>query len=140
MKFIVEHWDIIYGPILAFLAFWGGKKMKKAETQIKQGDAMASMQKSYDEWVMDANEKIADLKADLKQVNEMVHLLQKDKLQQSQEMREIRKANSDLKEKNEQALAHIKSWEVKYNSLKRSFEELKKKYNDKINQTPSDGN
>lgn len=139
MKFIIENWHLLSGPLLMALGYLGGKKMKKAETQIKQGDAMESMQKSYDEWVMDANEKITDLKADLKQTNQMVILLQKDNLRQAEELREIRKANAYLKEKNEEALKHIQSWELKYNSLKRSFEELKKKYNDKVNQTPSDG-
>ena len=53
MNLLQENWQAIVGVLGSIIAFFGGKKIKKAEETKSTSDALTSMQSTYDTWVND---------------------------------------------------------------------------------------
>lgn len=111
MNLITENWQAILGVFGSIIAFFGGKKIKKAEETKSTSDALTSMQSTYDTWVNDLKLRYDELKDDLKQYREEQLTLRNEILQLRNENVELRK--------------ELKVWESKYIKLKKEFDILK---------------
>jgi chromosome segregation ATPase len=132
MSFLKDNWEALLTPLGLILTFFAGWKFKKAETQIKRGDALANMQLGYDEWVTDGKQRVADIREEMGHLQDNFALLQKSNFEQSFEINNLRKVQNQVQEEKEIMLIKYKDLEKKYASLKRQFDELKQKYN-KVN-------
>jgi cell shape-determining protein MreC len=108
MNLITENWQAILGVFGSIIAFFGGKKIKKAEETKITSDALTSMQATYDTWVNDLKLRYDELKEDLKQYRE-------EQLTLRQEILQLRNENIDLRKE-------LKAWETKYIKLKKEFD------------------
>jgi cell shape-determining protein MreC len=108
MNLITENWQAILGVFGSIIAFFGGKKIKKAEETKSTSDALTSMQATYDTWVNDLKLRYDELKEDLKQYRE-------EQLTLRQEILQLRNENIDLRKE-------LKAWETKYIKLKKEFD------------------
>ena len=111
-QILQDNWQALLGIFGSVFAFFGGKKMKKAEETKSTSDALTSMQATYDTWVNDLKLRYDELKEDLKQYREEQLTLRQEILQLRQENIELRK--------------ELKVWEVKYVNLKKEFDNYKK--------------
>ncbi len=143
MKWLLEHW-LEVGGILGYLGaplgFLFGRKRAIAETRITQTDAVKNMQDAYDGWVQDDKERYAELKKEVDEMKKENSLGRRESLAQREEIRAMRKLQIEERKEYEGLMKKYIDLDKKYSSLKNAFERLKKKYDDKINQTPSDGN
>ena len=108
MNLLQENWQAIVGVLGSIIAFFGGKKIKKAEETKSTSDALTSMQSTYDTWVNDLKLRYDELKEDLKQYRE-------EQLALRQEILHLRNENTELRKE-------LKAWETKYIKLKKEFE------------------
>ena len=111
VNFIQENWQIVVGFVGSVIAFFGGRKLKKAEETKSTSDALTSMQATYDTWVNDFKERYEELKSELKQYRE-------EQLTLRQEILQLRQENNDLRKE-------LKDWEGKYTKLKKEFDNYK---------------
>lgn len=111
MNLLQENWQAILGVFGSIIAFFGGKKIKKAEETKSTSDALTSMQSTYDTWVNDLKLRYDELKEDLKQYRE-------EQLTLRNEILQLRNENVDLRKE-------LKTWETKYVKLKKEFESYK---------------
>lgn len=142
MRYIIEHWTEIAGVFSIIgmpLSFLFGRKMKLAETRIKETDAIKSMQGAYDGWVADDKERYSEMKEEVLEMKKELGLQRKESYQQREENRSLRKAVEALEKRELEWKQKNIELEKKYNSLRVAFDRLKKKYDDKVNQTSSDG-
>ena len=142
MIFILEHWEIIVallGIVGTPIGFVLGRKKAKAETNIVRGDAISSMQKAYDAFVVDSMQQYNEMKMKVKEIEVELQLTRKENIQQRTDIRELRKAQDKVLLENKELKRHIVAWEKKYTNLKRAFEQLKQKYQTEVNSTPGDG-
>lgn len=142
MKYLFENWQLI-AAILGFIgtpiAFVLGRKKAAAETNVVRGDAIASMQKAYDAFVIDSMQQYNEMKIKVKEIEVELQLTRKENIQQRTDIRELRKAQDKVLIENKELKRHIVAWEKKYTNLKRAFEQLKQKYQTEVNSTPGDG-
>ena len=108
MNLLQENWQAIVGVLGSIIAFFSGKKIKKAEETKSTSDALTSMQSTYDTWVNDLKLRYDELKEDLKQYRE-------EQLTLRQEILQLRNENTELRKE-------LKAWETKYIKLKKEFE------------------
>lgn len=142
MNYILEYWAQIAGILGVIgtpLGFLFGRKRAMAETRITQTDAIKGMQSAYDGWVEDDKARYALMKGEFDEFRKEMGLLRKENYQQREEIRQLRKAVDASEKREMEWKAKSGELERKYTSLKNAFERLKKKYEDKVNQTPSDG-
>ena len=108
---INENWQALLGVFGSIIAFFGGRKLKKAEETKSTSDALTSMQATYDTWVNDFKSRYDELKEDLKQYRD-------EQLTLRNEIVQLRQENNDLRRE-------LKDWEGKYTKLKKEFETYK---------------
>ena len=109
---IKQNWELLLGTFGTIGAYFGGRKLKKAEEKKATSDALDTMQKTYDTFVADFRERYTELKEELKQYRvEQVSL--------RQEVNQLRTENNELRKE-------IKDWEGKYTKLKKEFDTHKK--------------
>lgn len=100
--------QILTAIIAGVSSFIGGgyieRKKKVAQLKSVESDAVTSMQRAYDEFVKDFNEKYSELQAEVKEL----------KLK--------------LTAQNKQITESQKYWEKKYNTLKKEFNDYKLKH------------
>lgn len=112
VKILTENWQIIAGLFGSVFAFFGGRKIKKAEENKSTSEALASMQQTYDTFVSDLRERYNELKEELKFIRE-------EQLQSRIEIKELQTRNRELSRE-------LKVSEEKYMKLKKEFENYKK--------------
>ena len=106
-----DNWQAILGVVGSIIAFFGGRKLKKAEETKNTSDALTSMQATYDTWVNDLKLRYDELKEDIKQYRDEQLVLRN-------EITQLRQENNDLRKE-------LKDWEGKYTKLKKEFETYK---------------
>ena len=111
VNFIQENWQIVVGFFGSVFAYFGGRKLKKAEETKNTSDALTSMQATYDTWVNDLKLRYDELKEDIKQYRDEQLVLRN-------EITQLRQENNDLRKE-------LKDWEVKYTKLKKESETYK---------------
>lgn len=111
INLISENWQALLGVFGSVVAFFGGRKLKKAEETRSTSDALTSMQSTYDTWVNDFKSRYDELKDELKQYRD-------EQLTLRQEIVQLRQENNDLRKE-------LKDWEGKYTKLKKEFESYK---------------
>lgn len=111
IQLIQENWQIVVGFFGSIFAYFGGRKLKKAEETKSTSDALTSMQSTYDTWVNDLKLRYDELKDDIKQYRDEQLVLR-------QEITQLRQENNDLRRE-------LKDWEGKYTKLKKEFETYK---------------
>ena len=62
VNLISENWQALLGVLGSVIAFFGGRKLKKAEETKSTSDALTSMQATYDTWVNDLKLRYDELK------------------------------------------------------------------------------
>lgn len=108
VNFIQENWQIVVGFFGSVFAYFGGRKLKKAEETKSTSDALTSMQATYDTWVNDLKLRYDELKEDIKQYRDEQLVLRN-------EITQLRHENNDLRKE-------LKDWEGKYTKLKKEFD------------------
>ena len=111
VNFIQENWQIVVGVFGSVFAYFGGRKLKKAEETKNTSDALTSMQATYDTWVNDLKLRYDELKEDIKQYRDEQLVLRN-------EITQLRQENNDLRKE-------LKDWEGKYTKLKKEFDTYK---------------
>ena len=111
VNFIQENWQIVVGFFGSIFAYFGGRKLKKAEETKSTSDALTSMQATYDTWVNDLKLRYDELKEDIKQYRDEQLVLRN-------EITQLRQENNDLRKE-------LKDWEGRYTKLKKEFETYK---------------
>ena len=111
VNLISENWQALLGVLGSAIAFFGGRKLKKAEETKSTSDALTSMQATYDTWVNDLKLRYDELKDDIKQYRD-------EQLTLRSEIVQLRQENNDLRKE-------LKDWEGKYIKLKKEFETYK---------------
>ena len=111
VNFIQENWQIVVGFFGSVFAYFGGRKLKKAEETKSTSDALTSMQATDDTWVNDLKLRYDELKEDVKQYRD-------DQLVLRNEITQLRQENNDLRKE-------LKDWEGKYIKLKKEFDTYK---------------
>ena len=106
-----ENWQALLGVLGSIIAYFGGRKLKKAEETKNTSDALTSMQATYDTWVNDLKLRYDELKEDIKQYRDEQLVLRN-------EITQLRQENNDLRKE-------LKDWEGKYTKLKKEFETYK---------------
>lgn len=106
-----ENWQALLGVLGSIIAYFGGRKLKKAEETKNTSDALTSMQATYDTWVNDLKLRYDELKEDIKQYRDEQLILRN-------EITQLRQENNDLRKE-------LKDWEGKYTKLKKEFETYK---------------
>ena len=109
---IKENWVMIVGVLSSVGAYFGGRKLKKAGEKKATSEALETMQKTYDTFVIDFRERYAEIKEELKTYREEQTTLRN-------EITQLRHENTDLRRE-------LKDWEGKYVKLKKEFELYKK--------------
>lgn len=108
MNFFYENWQAITGIIGAIIAYFSGKKIRKADETKNTSDALTSMQATYDTWVNDFKARYDELKDELK-------IYREEQLQLRQEIIQLRGENDELRKE-------LRVWEQKYTKLKKEFD------------------
>lgn len=111
VNLIQENWQALLGVFGSVIAFFGGRKMKKAEETKSTSDALTSMQATYDTWVNDFRDRYNEIKDELK-------VYRDEQMQLRQEITQLRQENNELRKE-------LKDWEQKYTKLKKEFETYK---------------
>ena len=115
INFIKENLNVILITLGSVLGYFTGLKLKKINEKISEADALLTMQKSYNEFVLDQKARYDELK------DELAYM----RLQLKQTKTEYNHLRDDLREeKNKYAVL-----EAKHMALKDAFEVLKKKLN-----------
>ena len=109
---IRENWELLAGIFTSIFAFFGGKKLKKAGEKKATSEALETMQKTYDTFVIDFRERYSEIKEELKTYRDEQTALRN-------EITQLRHENTDLRRE-------LKDWEGKYVKLKKEFELYKK--------------
>ena len=112
IEFLKENWEIFFGFITSIFAFFGGRKLKRADEKKASSEALETMQKTYDTFVEDFRNRYNEIKEELKQYREEQVALRN-------EITQLRHENTDLRRE-------LKDWEGKYTKLKKEFEIYKK--------------
>lgn len=112
MNFLQDNWQILTGLIGSIVAFFGGRKIRKADETKNTSDALTSMQTTYDTWVNDFKERYEELKHELK-------IYREEQLQLRNEILQLRNENDELRKE-------LRVWEQKYTKLKIEFDNHKK--------------
>jgi mevalonate kinase len=112
VNFLTDNWQILAGLFGSVIAFFSGKKIKKAEENKSTSEALASMQQTYDTFVGDLRERYNELKEEMRFIKE----------QQLQDRLEIK----ELQNRNRELSRELKVWEEKYMKLKKEFETYKR--------------
>ena len=107
IDFLQNNWDNLILALGGVGAYIGGRKMKKIDEKKAGSDALNSMQKAYNEFVIDQKERYVELKEELTYVRG--------------ELKEVKEESKSLREE-------VKTWKTKYNSLKREFEKYRAKH------------
>ena len=112
IELLKENWEILTGLIASIVAYFGGKKIKKAEENKANSDALTSMQSTYDTFVQDLKQRYDELKEEQRHFrSELIFY--------KEQIVELQKSNSEL-------LKELKIWELKYIKLKSEFDNYKK--------------
>lgn len=122
MNFFIENWLAIVGLLSAPLAWiFGGKQAKKVEIKKANGDAVATMQSVYDQFLTDYKDRMNEVMADLNFVKDHNRELQT----------QFNKIQLDYAKEVERS----QNWEklhreltAKYAVLERDYDELKGLY------------
>lgn len=122
MNFFIENWVAILGFLSAPLAWiFGGKQAKKVEIKKANGDAVATMQSVYDQFLTDYKDRMAEVMTDLNLVKDHNRELQT----------QFNKIQLDYAKEVERS----QNWEklhreltAKYAVLERDYDELKGLY------------
>ena len=122
MNFFIENWLAIVGLLSAPLAWvFGGKQAKKVEIKKANGDAVATMQSVYDQFLQDYKDRMNEVMADLNFVKDHNRELQT----------QFNKIQLDYAKEVERS----QNWEklhreltAKYAVLERDYDELKGLY------------
>ena len=109
---IRENWGLIVGGLSSVGAYFGGRKLKKADEKKATSEALETMQKTYDTFVIDFRERYAEIKEELKTYRDEQTALRN-------EITQLRHENTDLRRE-------LKDWEGKYMKLKKEFDVYKK--------------
>ena len=110
---IKQNWELLLGSFGTIGAYFGGRKLKKAEEKKATSDALTSMQSTYDTFVVDLKERYTELKEEQKYIKEELSFYKT----------QIR----DLQDQNKELLKELKDWEAKYTKLKKEFDLYKAK-------------
>lgn len=109
---IRENWELLAGIFTSIFAFFGGKKLKKAGEKKATSEALETMQKTYDTFVIDFRERYDELKEEQRHFrSELIFY--------KEQIVELQKNNRELTKE-------LKDWEQKYTKLKNEFELYKK--------------
>ena len=108
IELIKENWIALTGVISSVIAFFGGRKMKKAEENKSTADALTSMQQTYDSFVTDFRERYNELKEEIKTFRDEQMVLRT-------EITQLRAENDNLRKE-------LRIWEKKYKDLKVEFD------------------
>lgn len=122
MNFFIENWVAILGFLSAPLAWiFGGKQAKKVEIKKANGDAVATMQSVYDQFLTDYKDRMSEVMTDLNLVKDHNRELQT----------QFNKIQLDYAKEVERS----QNWEklhreltAKYAVLERDYDELKGLY------------
>jgi len=109
MSFISDNLSVIItgltGTIGSIVAFFGGKKVKKSKEKETESNALQQMQKAYDTFTADSNEKYNALKAELNEIKQEnreqrrdLRTLQKDNSKLHLEVAQLTRENHELKQ------------------------------------------
>lgn len=107
MNFLETYWLNIVQLIGTVFAYFGGRKMTTISEKKADADALTSMQKGYNEFVIDQKERYAELKEELKYVRD--------------ELKTVKEEGKFLREE-------VRDWKEKYNKLKKEFDLYKAKH------------
>tara|TARA_R110002126_G_scaffold1121_4_gene6741 strand:+ start:2617 stop:2967 length:351 start_codon:yes stop_codon:yes gene_type:complete len=111
IEVISEHWD--KGVMLAgvVLSFFGGRKTKASKEKKEESGALTSMQKTYNEFVIDQKDFVMEQRAQNAEIRN--------------ELYKVKEELRDVKDELGIAREEIKTWKTKYNYLKKQFETYK---------------
>jgi len=105
IEFLQNNWDNLVLAIGGVGAYFGGRKLKRIEEKKAGSDAVVSMQKAYNEFVIDQKERYNELKEELNYVRS--------------ELKEVKEESKSLRQE-------VRTWKTKYNSLKSEFDKYRK--------------
>lgn len=122
MNWLLDNWALILGAVTTPIAwFFGGKQAKKVEIKKANGDAVATMQSVYDQFLQDYKDRMNEVMADLNFVKDHNRELQT----------QFNKIQLDYAKEVERS----QNWEklhreltAKYMILERDYDELKGLY------------
>jgi hypothetical protein len=132
MKFIIDNWVLIssllgIGGTGGIIGFFSGKKKRKEELKLLEGNALDIMQKSYDTFTSDMKERylllrqeLQEVKSENKEQRNDLRILQKDNsrlhieaAQLTKENHELRQMVVELKEENTTLQNELKKYRKK---------------------------
>lgn len=113
INFLSTNFEYIIGVFVSIIAYFGGRKSKKADETKNTSDALTSMQQTYDTWVNDFKNRYDELKSELK-------LYREEQLQLRKEITQLRNENDELRKE-------LRVWEQKYTKLKKEFDNTQEK-------------
>lgn len=114
IEVISEHWDKIAMAFASVLAFFGGRKTNKIKEKQEEAGALTSMQKAYNEFVIDQKDFVMEQRTQNAEIRINFHNVK-------EELRAVKEAGNKLREE-------VKGCRSKYNTLKKQFETYKAKH------------
>lgn len=110
MKFIIDNWILIssllgVGSTGGIIGFFSGKKKRKEELKLLEGNALDIMQKSYDTFTADMKERylllrqeLQEVKSENKEQRTALRILQKDNSNLHLEVAQLTRENYELRQ------------------------------------------
>jgi predicted RNase H-like nuclease (RuvC/YqgF family) len=134
MNFFVDNWLAVLGVLTAPVAWiFGGKQAKKVEIKKANGDAVATMQTVYDQFLSDYKDRMSELMAELQSLKSANIELQRQfneiQLQYAKETERSQnweKLHRELSSKYVLLEKEYESLKSDHDSLRKQFENYKK--------------
>lgn len=110
MKFIIDNWVFIssllgIGSTGGLIGFFTGKKKRKEQLKVIEGNALETMQKAYDTFTTDMKERYNLIRGELQEVKQEnkeqrtdLRILQKDNSRLHVEVAQLTKENHELRQ------------------------------------------
>lgn len=117
----IEHWELFTGVVSSVFAFFGGRKMKKADEKKATSEALETMQKTYDTFVEDFKNRYEEIKTELVELKSDNRELQK-------QFNNIQLAYAKEVEISQNWEKLHRELELKYNEIVKLYDKLKKDF------------
>lgn len=137
MNWLLDNWALLLGAITTPIAWiFGGKQAKKVEIKKANGDAVATMQSVYDQFLQDYKDRMSEVMSELnfvkdhnRELQTQFNKIQLDYAHEAQTANDWKQKYYDIKLYCDQIEKHCKQLEAKVTDLEKrlSFYEAETK-------------
>jgi chromosome segregation ATPase len=127
MNWLLDNWALILGTVTTPIAWiFGGKQAKKVEIKKANGDAVATMQSVYDQFLQDYKDRMNEVMSDLnfvkdhnRELQTQFNKIQLDYARETEVSNDWKQKYYDIKLYCDQIEKHCKELEIKVTDLEK---------------------